>query len=94
MWERTAVFQCVCDGSQTAADDDAAVNSELPSVRPGGTTADSYYGVWQRRQVTDSYPALHVMAGIMFEVCTCEWWGRRGSQDIQVCLMQGLITER
>lgn len=63
---------------RTVADDDAAVNSELPSVRPGGTTTDSYYGVWQRHRVTDSYPALHVTAGIMFEVCTCEWWGRRG----------------
>lgn len=60
------------------AADDAAVNSELPSVRQGGTTAGSYYGVWQRHQVTDSYPALHVMAGIIFEVCTCEWWGRCG----------------
>lgn len=25
---------------------------------------------WQHHQVTDSYPGLHVRAGIMFEVCT------------------------
>lgn len=31
---------------------------------------------WQHHQVTDSYPGLHVRAGIMFEVCMCEWWGR------------------
>lgn len=31
---------------------------------------------WQHHQVTDSYPDLHVRAGIMFEACTCKWWGR------------------
>lgn len=45
---------------------------------------------WQHHQVTASYPGLHVRAGIMFEVCTCEWWG---GQKIQVCLIQELITE-
>lgn len=43
---------------------------------------------WQHHQVTDSYPGLHVRAGIMFEVRT-----HGGGQKIQVCLIQGLITE-